>query len=165
MKKEESEESVYLLDTNHCSFIIIQKDTAVINKLASLPKDTIIAINSIIYGELILMAEKSINKKENTDLIESFAKSLIIHPIDKDTSKIYGQFHAEIIDKFAPKDKNGRRKFQIKDIGIYSNDLWIACTAIQHNLTIVSEDSDFQKMSTVRSLNLECWKSKVNSIV
>ncbi|MHC5823948.1 MAG: PIN domain-containing protein, partial [Nostoc sp.] len=65
MKKEESEESVYLLDTNHCSFIIIQKDTNVINKLESLPKDTIIAINSIIYGELILMAEKSDNKKEN----------------------------------------------------------------------------------------------------
>ncbi|MDF5739584.1 MULTISPECIES: type II toxin-antitoxin system VapC family toxin [unclassified Nostoc] len=165
MKKEESEESVYLLDTNHCSFIIIQKDTNVINKLESLPKDTIIAINSIIYGELILMAEKSDNKKENTDLIESFAKNLVIHPIDQDTSKIYGKFHAEIFDKFAPKDKKDRRKFKIKDIGIYPNDLWIACTAIQYNLTIVSEDSDFKQMSTVRSLNLECWKSKAGSIV
>jgi tRNA(fMet)-specific endonuclease VapC len=165
MKKEKSEELVYLLDTNHCSFIIIQKDTNVINKLQSLPKDTIIAINSIIYGELILMTQKSNNKKENTDLIESFAKNLLIHSIDQGTSKIYGQFYAELFDELAPKDRNKRRKFKLKDKGIYDHDLWIACTAIQHNLTIVSEDSDFQIMSTVKSLNLECWKSKSGSIV
>ncbi|WP_269087127.1 hypothetical protein [Moorena bouillonii] len=38
------------------------------------------------------------------------------------------------------------------------NDLWIACTAIQHNLIIVSEDRDYRKMNEVRNLKLECWK-------
>ncbi|BAZ28716.1 hypothetical protein NIES4074_11500 [Cylindrospermum sp. NIES-4074] len=155
---------MYLLDTNHCSFIIVQKDITCITKLTSLPKGTEIFINAIIYGELLLMAEKSQKREENLEIINLFTQSLTkILPIDEETSKIYGQFHAEIINAFAPKDKKQQRKFKIQDAGIHSNDLWIACTAIQHNLTIVSEDSDFQQMNKVKSLKLECWKSKIAS--
>jgi tRNA(fMet)-specific endonuclease VapC len=157
---------VYLLDTNHCSFILIQKDLTCIQKLNSLPKGTEIFINAIIYGELILMAEKSDKKEENLVIFNSFTQSLTkIYPIDEETSKIYGQFHAEIINKFAPKEKEKRRKFKIKDAGIHPNDLWIACTAIQYDLTIISEDSDFKQISKVRPLKLECWKSQIVSEV
>ncbi|MFB2935251.1 PIN domain-containing protein [Aerosakkonemataceae cyanobacterium BLCC-F154] len=47
----------------------------------------------------------------------------------------------------------------MEDAGVRLNDLWIACTAIQHNLTIVSEDSDFKQISKARQLNVECWKT------
>ena len=87
---------MYLLDTNHCSFIIIQKDLTCIQKLTSLPKETEIFINAIIYGELILMAEKSNQREENIQIVNRFSQSL--YPIDEETSKIYGQFHAEIIN-------------------------------------------------------------------
>lgn len=151
---------MYLLDTNHCSFIIVQKDVNCIDKLTSILQETEIFINAIIYGELILMAEKSQQKTENLEIINLFTQSLTnIHPIDEETSKIYGQFHAEIIDNFAPKDKKEKRKFKIQDAGIHSNDLWIACTAIQYDLIIVSQDNDFKQMSKVRPLKLECWKS------
>jgi tRNA(fMet)-specific endonuclease VapC len=138
----------------------VQKDINCIQKLNSLPQGTEIFINAIIYGELILMAEKSKQKTENLAIVNRFTQSLTnIQPIDDETSKIYGQFHAEIIDTFAPKDKKERRKFKIQDAGIHSNDLWIACTAIQYDLTIVSQDNDFKQMSKVRPLKIECWKS------
>lgn len=149
---------MYLLDTNHCSFVLIQKDYRVIQKLESLMPDTELAINTIIYGELLTMAEKSQRIQENLALIEDFVSRLKIYPIDQETSKIYGKFHAEIFANFAPQDKAKRRKFNIKDAGVRINDLWIACTAIQHNLIIVSEDRDYRKMNKVRNLKLECWK-------
>ena len=149
---------MYLLDTNHCSFVLVQRDAQVIQKLESLIVDTEIAINTIVYGELITMVEKSQRKQENLALLDAFVKRLKIYPIDEETSRIYGQFHAEIFNQFAPKDKGKRRKFDIKDAGVRIHDLWIACTAIQHNLVIVSEDRDFRVMNQVRNLKLECWK-------
>lgn len=153
---------MYLLDTNHCSFVFAQRDAQVIQKLESLIVDTEISINTIIYGELMTMVEKSQRRQENLALLDEFVKRLNSYPIDKETSRIYGRFYAEIFNKFAPKDKAKRRKYDIKDAGVRINDLWIACTAIQHNLIIVSEDRDFRVMNQVRNLKLECWKANVS---
>lgn len=150
---------MYLLDTNHCSFVLVQRDVQVIQKLKSLSIDHEIAINTIVYGELMTMVEKSQRKQENLVLLNEFIKKLRVYSIDEETSKIYGKFHAEIFEKFAPKDRAKRRSFDIKDAGVRINDLWIACSAIQHNLIIVSEDSDFRVMNQVRNLKIECWKT------
>jgi tRNA(fMet)-specific endonuclease VapC len=138
--------------------VLVQRDIQVIQKLESLIVDTEIAINTIVYGELMTMVEKSQRKPENRALLDAFVKRLRIYPIDEETSRIYGRFYADIFDKFAPRDKGKRRNFDIKEAGVRINDLWIACTAIQHNLVIVSEDRDFQVMNQVRNLTLECWK-------
>jgi predicted nucleic acid-binding protein len=37
------------------------------------------------------------------------------------------------------------------------NDLWIASTALHYNLTIISGDSDFQRIQQVQALALESW--------
>ena len=137
-----------------------KKDTQVIQKLKSLSIDCEIAINTIIYGELMMMVEKSDKKQENLALLNAFIKRLKVYSIDEATSKIYGKFYVEIIDKLGPREKAKRRKFGIKDAGVQINDLWIACTAIQHNLIIVSEDRDFRVMNQVRDLKLECWKKR-----
>jgi tRNA(fMet)-specific endonuclease VapC len=118
-----------------------------------------VAINTIVYGEIELMIEKSEQKEENRALFNEFIKGIRIYPIDEETAKIYGKFHSEIFKKFAPKDRAKRRKFDIKEAGVKVHDLWIACTAIQHDLVIVSEDSDFKVMNQVRNLSMECWKT------
>jgi tRNA(fMet)-specific endonuclease VapC len=104
------------------------------------------------------MVERSQRKQENLALLDAFIKRLRIYPIDEETSRIYGRFHADIFDKFAPKDKSKRRNYDIKEAGVRINDLWIACTAIQHDLIVVSQDRDFRVMHQVRNLKLECWK-------
>jgi tRNA(fMet)-specific endonuclease VapC len=151
---------VYLLDTNHCSFVLVQRDEEVIQKLESLIKTTEISINTIVYGELMTMVYKSQRKLENLTLLNSFSQKLRIYSVDEETSRIYGEFYAQIFDCYAPKDKAKRRNYDIKEAGVRINDLWIACTAIQDNLTIVSADSDFRIMSRVRSLKLESWKTQ-----
>lgn len=61
--------------------------------------------------------------------------------------------------RFAPKERSKRRKAKITDFGIGENDLWIACIAIQHNLIIVSTDTNFKRMGEVRNLPVETWYS------
>lgn len=151
---------MYLIDTNHCSFVFAQRDAQVIRKLELLITDNEIAINAVICGELMMMVEKSARKQENLVLLNKFLMRLKVYYIDEETSKIYGKFYNEIIDKFAPKNRAKRSNFKIKDAGVGTHDLWIACTAIQHNLTIVSEDTDFGVMNQVRNLKLECWKTR-----
>lgn len=42
-------------------------------------------------------------------------------------------------------------------MGFRDNDLWIAAVAIQHDLIIVSADSDFQRLKLIEDLKIECW--------
>lgn len=149
---------MYLLDTNHCSFAFAQKDEQVVQKIESLKGQ--VFINTVIYAELRVMVEKSQYKQDNLILLNDFVSKLKICVIDEETAKIYGQFYAEIFDQFAPKEKAKRRKYDLKEAGVRVHDLWVACTAIQHDLVIVSEDRDFQIMTQVRPLQLECWKTR-----
>lgn len=150
---------MYLLDTNHCSDILTNRNTNVINKLRQLPRECPTSINAVVYGELMLMVEKSERKLENLVLLNDFLKRVRVYKIDDGTAILYGSLHAEIFREFAPKDKAKRRKYSIKEVGIHNHDLWIACTAIQYDLTIVSSDSDFTRICKVRDLKLESWRA------
>ena len=149
---------MYLLDTNHCSDILTKQNPNTITKLRTLPKDTQVAINAIIYGELVLMVEKSQRKIENWPLLESFIKRVRIYPLDAATSIYYGSIHAALFNYFAPRDKSKRRTFRVQDAGLYSHDLWITATALQHNLTIVTSDSDFDRIQEVTKVQMESWR-------
>jgi len=70
--------------------VLAQRDAQVIQKLESLIVDTEISINTIIYGELMTMVEKSQRRQENLALLDEFVKRLNIYPIDQETSIIYG---------------------------------------------------------------------------
>ncbi|MFM6197596.1 MAG: PIN domain-containing protein, partial [Dolichospermum sp.] len=63
----------------------------------------------------------------------------------------------KIMERFAPKERNKRRKTKITDLGIGENDLWIAATAIENNLIVISCDRDFQKIQQAWDFPLENW--------
>ncbi|NJR68514.1 MAG: type II toxin-antitoxin system VapC family toxin [Synechococcales cyanobacterium CRU_2_2] len=56
-----------------------------------------------------------------------------------------------------PKAKQKRRKMTAANLGFSDHDLWIASTAIQHNLILVSADRDFQRMQEASAFQLESW--------
>jgi tRNA(fMet)-specific endonuclease VapC len=146
---------MYLLDTNHCSFAILGNPT-VLSRLAAI-ENSLVSTCVIVQGELVDMAERSQRQEDNLTLIYSFLMGIYIHNIDEFTATIYGQLKAALFKQFAPKEKKKRRKTKITDLGFGENDLWIAAIAIQHNLIIVSADSDFQRIRQVRTLTVESW--------
>jgi tRNA(fMet)-specific endonuclease VapC len=146
---------MYLLDTNHCSFLI-EGNTKVINQFQA-KSDTIIATCAVVAGELRYMAQKSQQKTANLIKIQLFLHQIDIYAVDAQTAEIYGDFKVEIIKKFGPKEKRKRNNTTLLDIGISENDLWIVATALRHSMIVVSCDSDFERMRQVREFPLENW--------
>lgn len=146
---------MYLLDTNHCSGAILG-DSNIINRLATLD-NTLVATCVIVQGELIDMAERSRARENNLALVQRFLQGIYIYNVDETTATLYGQLKASLFNQFAPKEKSKRRKTKMTQLGFDENDLWITALALQQNLTIVSADSDFQRIRTVKALSVESW--------
>lgn len=145
----------YLLDTNHCSYII-NGDPKVTDKLKFHSADTI-GVSIITHAELLYMAEKSALKTQNLGAIHRFLAEVDLYFLDEETASIYSHLKAAVFNQFAPKDKSKRRNVSIESLGFGDHDLWIAATAIQHDLTLISADSDFQRIYQVSPFSLESW--------
>lgn len=146
---------MYLLDTNHCSQIINEHPN-IVKKLIELD-DAPVATCVIVRGELIFGAYKSERRAENLRNIESFLNDIDIIPLDNKVADIYGKLKAAVIDYFGPKEKARRRKFTIDNIGIRENDLWIAAVAKSKGYTVVSTDSDFDRIKQADDIKIESW--------
>jgi tRNA(fMet)-specific endonuclease VapC len=146
---------VYLLDTNACSRVI-QGDSTVINRIVEVGEAQV-ATCVIVQAELLYMAYNSGQKARNLAQIKVFLEDINVYFIDEETADIYAQFKAEILERLGPQEKNKRRKTRIENLGIGENDLWIAAIALRNQLTIVSRDSDFQRMQAVKPFALESW--------
>ncbi|MBH8562599.1 type II toxin-antitoxin system VapC family toxin [Nostoc sp. CENA67] len=146
---------MYLLDTNHCSLAILG-NANVLRHFAEV-ENSLITTCVIVQGELIDMAERSQRRENNLALIHRFLTGIYIHNIDEFTATIYGQLKAALFNEFAPKEKSKRRKTKITNLGFDENDLWIAAVGLQHGLSIVSADRDFQRIQLLKALSVESW--------
>jgi tRNA(fMet)-specific endonuclease VapC len=146
---------MHLLDTNHCSRIL-QGHPYIIRKLEELGNQPI-STCAVVYGELVFMAEKSQKKAENLNLIREFLKDIRVYPINNETADIYGRLKASLLDHFGPKEKAKRRRADTVKLGFGENDLWIAATAKQFELIVVSSDKDFKRIREVENIRLESW--------
>jgi tRNA(fMet)-specific endonuclease VapC len=149
---------MYLLDTNHCSRIIFGET----NLVRGLQEHIGIGVGTsvIVQGELLYMVQKSSQQEANLTFVRAFLKTIDLYPINGEVADFYGRLKGEIIQHFGPKDKAKRRNFTVQDLGFSDNDLWIASTALNYSLTVVSGDRDFQRIQQVQALSLESWLSK-----
>jgi tRNA(fMet)-specific endonuclease VapC len=148
---------MYLLDTNHCSAIILGEPN-VIRRIAEVGELNI-ATCVIVQGELTYMMENSVRRETNLVSLTEFIEDIHVYGVTEETANIYGQLKAALMRQFGPKEKNKRRKTQVTDLGFDENDLWIAAIALQHSLTVISADSDFHRIQQVRTLSVESWLS------
>ncbi len=148
---------MYLLDTNHCSLILLENQT-VIQTIEQIG-ETNIATSVITAGELIYMAENSKNKEQNLSLINQFIQDIRVYYIDEEIAKVYGQIKAALIKEFGPQQKTKRKTTKITELGFDENDLWIAAITRFHDLTLVTSDSDFTRIQTVINLTIENWRT------
>jgi tRNA(fMet)-specific endonuclease VapC len=149
---------VYLLDTNHCSGLI-DKNPAIIGKLKLLG-NTPVATCAIVRGELRYMVEKSVRRLENEEKVKNFLNDIEVLTIGNAVADQYGAMKAKIFTAHGPKSKRHPRKMKMRDFGIDDNDLWIAATAIENGLIVVSEDGGYQKIKEAcQDLQIENWLS------
>ncbi len=146
---------MYLLDTNYCSRIIFG-DSQVLARVRALDS-TLLSTSVIVRGELVFMAWKSTQHTNNLVSIESFLQGIYIHPVDREVADVYGQLKASLFDRFGPREKQARRSATLESIGFTENDLWIASTAIANDATLISSDSDFQRMQEAKNFPVEAW--------
>ncbi len=113
----------------------------------------------IVAGELRYGALISERRIENALAVEDFLGRIDQVAISPAISQIYADLKAEILVKLGPKDRSRRRAFDLAKLGFTDNDLWIAASAVERNAVVVSEDSDFQRMAALASLDVENWLS------
>jgi len=146
---------MYLLDTTHCLGLLFGFPNVV--RIVESLDETEISTNVAVCGELLYGVYKSAQIDKNLDDIEKFLKQIIIHDINQGTSEVYAKLKAGILDRFGPKDQRKRRNTAIESLGFKDNDVWIAATAIQHNLILVSADSDVMRLNGIEGLKVENW--------
>jgi tRNA(fMet)-specific endonuclease VapC len=146
---------VRLLDTNHCS-LILDHDTRVLARLADHSAEGFVT-SIIVQGELQFMAYRSEHPEQNMARVSEFLSDLNVYALDDETTDCYAHLKSDLLDRFGPKEKAARRRFTLGQLGFTDNDLWIAATALQHDLNLVSADSDFSRIAEVRPLRFESW--------
>ena len=123
-----------------------------------------ITLGEIDYGYNVMTKKERSREREFRAFIKS--KKPWIPQIDKHDAKEYGKLRADLFEICAPKNKKrkGLRPCQLVDpvtsleLGIQENDLWIAAQAMNHNLTLVTND----RMNRIRdiagkSLHIDNW--------
>jgi tRNA(fMet)-specific endonuclease VapC len=82
----------------------------------------------VAVGELLFGAAKSGCAAENAAKVERFAAGRSILPRDLNVARVYGRVKQRLREKGRP---------------IPENDLWIAATAVSHELVLVTRDQHF----------------------
>ena len=147
--------SGYLLDTNHCSFLL-KGHPSLIRKMDDLG-DAPAATCVIVEGELVFMAHKSDHPSANAQRVSQFLRGIEVLPLDRDTADRYGELKAAVLERFGPREKARRKRTRLAELGFQENDLWIAAVAQRHGLTLVTADSDFARLSRLSDIAVENW--------
>lgn len=125
----------FLLDTN--AVIALSAGDSV---LQAIIKDVSeILVPAHVLGELYFGAENSARVEENLKRVDVFAQSWAVLAADNMTARHYGRVKHQLRKKGYP---------------IPENDIWIAATALQHGLTLVTRDKHFRE---VDGLTIKTW--------
>jgi tRNA(fMet)-specific endonuclease VapC len=123
-----------LLDTN----IVI----AILNRLLPpdrIPQNVDFFLSIVSLGELFLGAKKSARRVENLQRLHRLERQVSLLPCDRETADHYSDLRLDLLRKGRP---------------IPANDLWIASTARQYQIPLVTHDRHFDH---VVGIELESW--------
>lgn len=95
-----------------------------------------IFVTPIIVGELLAGFERGKHRRRNREVLRRFLSSprVEVVPIDEETAERYAAIVVSLRAAGTP---------------ISTHDLWIAASAMQHGLPIVTADADFERVPQV----------------
>jgi tRNA(fMet)-specific endonuclease VapC len=98
-----------------------------------------VLVSCVTLGELLYGALRSSRVAENRERVEGFLQAATLVGVDRSTAEVYARIKDEL---------------RVRGRPIPENDIWIAATARQHGLTLVSSDSHFEE---IEALPLTSW--------
>lgn len=125
----------FLLDTS-VVIELFRRDTAIEKRINQADE---IYVSSITLGELYFGARKSEQVAQGVIYVDQFAARTLLLDCDLGTAREFGIIKNQLRAKGRP---------------IPDNDIWIAATALQHDLVLATRDSHFKE---VDGLNYEAW--------
>lgn len=125
----------YLIDTS-VLILSLNNNKVIRERLATIDKTY---ISTITLGELYHGAESSSYVNRNKVQIDEIAQGATIFTVDQSMALTYGRL---------------KRIQMLKGRMLPDNDLWIAATALQHGLTLITRDQYF---TWIDKLLLEQW--------
>lgn len=96
-------------------------------------------ISTVVLGELIWGAKNSARVDENLNRIEELMVEMTVLPLETDTAYEYGTI---------------KQSLRVKGRPIPDNDIWIAASARQYGLVLVTRDRHFQ---VIEKLSVATW--------
>jgi tRNA(fMet)-specific endonuclease VapC len=124
-----------LLDTN-AVILLLNDDPSLLEAVRSVSESF---VSIITLGELYFGANKSSRRQSNLDKLTEFIKHCTLLNCTSQTAFRYGEIRLALMRKGTP---------------IPHNDIWIAATALEHSLAIVTRDAHF---SEIEGLQIEAW--------
>ena len=125
----------FLLDTN-VVIRLLEGDVSIQHRIAAGAR---VVVPPVVMGELYFGALNSTRIKDNLGRINRFLTQAVVLECNVDTAYEYGVIRSELRNKGRP---------------IPENDVWIAASARQNQLPLVSRDAHF---ACVDGLSLERW--------
>lgn len=131
----------YLLDTTTCSHLH-GNHPDVVGRLAALPRAATLYISVVTQGEMLYGAHHAPEARRSR-LLKAIRRMLIsvadVLPVTRTVAERYGQVKAQLAAQGTP---------------IPANDIWIAATAMEAGIILVTDDAHFEH---VPELRLENW--------
>ncbi len=95
-----------------------------------------ISLNPVVLGELLAGFRAGARARHNRGLLDELLDSprTAVVSIDEETSDFYAEVHSSLREAGTP---------------IPTNDLWIAASAMQHGLRLVTSDRHFERVGQV----------------
>lgn len=129
----------YVLDTNVVARLL-DNDARVAPRFAAVATDSV-GMPLVVLAELLFGVEKSARREQNRARLQRFAAGVRVLPFDVAVAARYAAVRAEV-------ERKGRSKTDF--------DLVIACTALEHGATLITNDAAL-KDSAIENLVVEDW--------
>ena len=129
----------YVVDTNVVARLL-DNDARVAPRFATVAADSV-GMPLVVLAELLFGVEKSSRREQNRARLQRFVAGVRVLPFDVAVAARYAAVRAEV-------ERKGRSKTDF--------DLVIACTALEHSATLITNDAAL-KDGAIEGLVVEDW--------
>jgi tRNA(fMet)-specific endonuclease VapC len=151
------------LDENHGDALRFVQNAAALGDLTYVSRVTIAEIE---YGYKLYVSRQPDRRNKAEEAMKAYKS---IKEIGKNTTGPYSDIRAALFTLFAPRDPKDRiksvRPERLTDktsgvaLGIQENDLWIAASAVEYNLDLVTDDRMSRIKDAWPALRIVKWKT------